>query len=271
MAYLVELGFAAKTDAGLVRSHNEDSIEVSLVHGLAILADGMGGYNAGEVASGIATAVVKELLEDQLQNQLEDGRKHDKYLHASIVEAIQHANDAIIKTARKESQYSGMGTTLVLALFYHDKVTVAHVGDSRAYRFRHARLEQITRDHSLVQEQIDAGLLTPEWAQFSNNKNLITRAVGIDYEIDVEIHDHVIEVGDIYLLCSDGLSDMLSSQEISDILNSLDSSLEMACDTLVYKANDNGGRDNISIILIKVQAIEVETEGLFGRILSWIK
>jgi protein phosphatase len=273
MANNVGLEFAAKTDTGMVRSQNEDTIAFSPEHGIAILADGMGGYNAGEVASGIATAVLKQSLEeglDRLQNQSDMLTKRSRQIQHLMVESIHRANASILEAARLESQYKGMGTTLVAALFDHDKVAVAHVGDSRAYRFRQGELTQITRDHSLLQEQIDAGLISPEWARFSQHKNLVTRAVGVDHEIEVEIHEHSTEPGDIYLLCSDGLSDMLATEEISDILTGLEPDLESACAVLVQQANDNGGHDNISVVLIRVRSNRAETGGLLGRILNWV-
>jgi serine/threonine protein phosphatase PrpC len=272
MAYHVELQFAARTDTGLIREHNEDSIEFSSANGLAILADGMGGYNAGEVASSIATAIVKESIEGRLLSFGWNMRSYRaKHLQQLLVEAVEHANIAIYETARSEPQFAGMGTTLVVTLFHQDKVMVAHVGDSRAYRVRQGTLVQITRDHSLLQEQIDAGLVDPELARFSPNKNLVTRAVGVSDGVEIEIHEHVTEVGDIYLLCSDGLSDMLSTEEIVGIMTGTDSSLETTCDTLIQRANDNGGRDNTSVILIKVQAIDGETKGLFGQFLKLIQ
>lgn len=272
MAYQVELQFASKTDTGLIRSHNEDSVALSPARGLAILADGMGGYNAGEVASGIATAILKESLEDRLLNFPWNLRANcSKYLQQLVVESVEHANVAIYEAARSEPQYEGMGTTLVLALFHHDRITVAHVGDSRTYRLRHGVLELITRDHSLLQEQIDAGLIDPEWARFSPNRNLVTRAVGVNYSVDVEIHDHMTEAGDTYLLCSDGLSDMLSTEEIGEILTGVESDLEATCDALVQRANDNGGRDNTSVILVKVQSSNAEASGFLGRMLNWVK
>ena len=272
MAYQVELQFASKTDTGLIRSHNEDSVALSHECGLAILADGMGGYNAGEVASSIATAILKESLEERLRDFPWTFRANrGRYLQQLITETVEHANVAIYDAARSEPQYSGMGTTLVVAVFHHDKIAVAHVGDSRAYRLRQGLLEPITRDHSLLQEQIDAGLIDPEWARFSPHRNLVTRAVGVNYGVEVEIHDYVTEAGDLYLLCSDGLSDMLSTDEISGILNDIDLSIDERCDALVQRANDNGGRDNTSVILINVQSNSVEANGFLGRMLSWVK
>jgi protein phosphatase len=271
MAYHVELEFAAKSDTGLVRSHNEDSIAFSESYGFAILADGMGGYNAGEVASGIATQVLKESLEERLRNQQWEMRSNwTRRMQQVLSDSIAHTNASIIEAARIKPQYSGMGTTLVLALFYHDKVMVAHVGDSRAYRLRQNKITQITRDHSLLQEQLDAGLITPEIAEFSQNRNLITRAMGVDRDVEVEIHDHVTEAGDLYILCSDGLSDMLTDQEITSALSSA-SNLETACSTLVKKANDRGGRDNISVVLTRVNSDHPGAEGLFERLFYWIK
>jgi PPM family protein phosphatase len=267
MANHVELKFAAKTDCGLVRSQNEDSIAISPEYGFAVLADGMGGYNAGEVASSIATAVTRQVLEEGFA-QLHQLRR--RQLQQLVAHSIQRANAAILQAARDEPQYNGMGTTLVAAVFRHDKVTFAHVGDSRAYRLRQGKLTQITRDHSFLQEQIDAGLIDPELARYSAHKNLVTRAMGVGLQVEVEIHDYPIEPNDIYLLCSDGLSDMLPAEEISDVLISQQTSLECACDTLVQKANEHGGRDNISAILIRVESAGAPANGLLGHIQNWI-
>lgn len=270
----VGLEFAAKTDTGLVRSQNEDAIATSPEHGFAILADGMGGYNAGEVASSIAVTVTRESLTDGLTRmqdaQSDSPRQRNRQTHRLVVDAMQRANSAILDAARDRPEYGGMGTTLVAAVFYFDKLTVAHVGDSRAYRFRDGKLEQITRDHSLLQEQIDAGLIAPEWARFSQQKNLVTRAVGVGPEMEVEIHDHVTQPGDIYLLCSDGLSDLLQDPEIRDILVDQQASLESASNALVQRANDNGGLDNISVILVRVCSTDTEPKGLLDRVLDWV-
>jgi len=159
---------------------------------------------------------------------------------------------------------------LVAAIFYQNRLTIAHVGDSRAYRLRRGELDLITRDHSLLQEQIDAGLVDPEWARFSINRNLITRAVGVDHSVEVEVHDHVTQANDIYLICSDGLSDMLSNQEIGDILQDAPTNLDSTCDALVARANQNGGRDNTSVILIRVKSNQPVAGRLPQRALKWI-
>lgn len=259
MAYFVELQFAAKTDTGLLRPHNEDSIETSDEYGLAILADGMGGYNAGEVASGIAVAIIKEALELQLhQFKWTDYGSSSKPMQQIVADSIARANATILEVARTDQQYSGMGTTVVTALFHHDKLVVGHVGDSRLYRYRDGMLEPLTKDHSLLQEQIDAGMIDAEQARFSPQRNLITRAVGIDPSLAVEVHEHQTKQDDIYLLCSDGLSDMLSSQEIFEIMRQSGADLDAAADHLVDQANHNGGRDNTSVILIRIRASKPE-------------
>ena len=145
-----------------------------------------------------------------------------------------------------------MGTTLVTALFHDNCVTVAHVGDSRMYRLREETLSVLTRDHSVLQEQIDSGMITPEEARFSQNKNLVTRALGVEPEVDAEIGEHPVLPGDLYLFCSDGLNDMLPDDEIGLALQSLSANLELAADQLIQMANDNGGRDNVSVILVKI-------------------
>jgi PPM family protein phosphatase len=244
--------FVARTDPGLIRKNNEDAVAISPHYGLAILADGMGGHNAGEVASAIAVEVTRKVLEQCLQSiEQDDGaRSQAGNLQHSILKAIERANAEVIQAAQNEPRYRGMGTTLVLALLQPGTITIAHVGDSRAYRFRRNQLVQLTRDHSLLQEQIDAGLQNAQSARFSHNKNVLTRAVGIDYLFKVEIHEYPTEPGDLYLLCSDGLSDMLTAAEIRAILMRLGANPDLASAVLINSANGNGGHDNVSVILI---------------------
>ncbi|MFC3107259.1 Stp1/IreP family PP2C-type Ser/Thr phosphatase [Undibacterium arcticum] len=264
MTHTVKLEMAAASDVGLIRTHNEDSIafsaEVSPGCGFAILADGMGGYNAGEVASAMATSIVRDALQHHLQ-PLRSAQSAPAPIpmpvrHLWLSEAIEAANAAILQAALKEPQYRGMGTTIVVALLRGDLLTLAHVGDSRGYRYRGGRLEQLTRDHSLLQQQIDAGLITPESAPFYHHKNIITRAVGVDHLVQSELHDIPIEPGDIYVLCSDGLSDMLTAAQIGTVLMGCagGADLDDACKTLIDEANAHGGHDNISVILIKILA-----------------
>ncbi|MBI3369283.1 MAG: serine/threonine-protein phosphatase, partial [Burkholderiales bacterium] len=164
---------------------------------------------------------------------------------------VDNANRAIFNAANANPQYAGMGTTLVVAVFREGQLRLGHVGDSRAYRYRGGQLMQITRDHSLLQEQIDAGLITPEQAAFSANKNLVTRAVGVEDTVLLETHAHDVQPGDLYLMCSDGLSDMLDDATIAQLLQANDA-LPLAGQALVNAANDAGGKDNISLVLVRV-------------------
>jgi len=250
------IDYAAQTDVGLMRLHNEDAIAVCPESALAILADGMGGYNAGEVASDIAISVIKEAINDRLTGFLSMLIPHrPNELLEMVEQAVELANNTILNTALNEPQYMGMGTTLVMSLCYRDILVVAHVGDSRAYRLRGGQLVQISRDHSVVQEQIDAGMISAESAQYSDIKNLVTRAVGVGFPVEVEVNLHQIAIGDIYMLCSDGLSDMLNIQTIQKILLGNDKTLKEICSELVDEANNQGGRDNISVILFKINGI----------------
>jgi protein phosphatase len=163
---------------------------------------------------------------------------------------VENANRAIFNAASSNPQYAGMGTTLVVAVFREQRLLVGHVGDSRLYRLRAGRLQQLTRDHSLLQEQIDAGLITPEQAAFSANKNLVTRAVGVEDTVLLETHQHEVLPGDLYLICSDGLSAMVDDFAIGQMLQRVEA-LDAACRVLVDAANDAGGKDNISVILVR--------------------
>ncbi len=274
---IVNLGTALEvvtaTDPGMVRSHNEDSIGTDAEIGLAVLADGMGGYNAGEVASGIAVA----MLSTEMKQALENHEPHaidstgETLAEKFVRENSAKANAAIYQTAKSQPQYAGMGTTLVVALFFDNRMTVGHIGDSRLYRLRGDAFEQVTRDHSLLQEQIDSGMITKEQARYSQNKNLVTRAVGIDPEVETEVHTYSVEPGDIYLLCSDGLSDMVQDEDIHSTLSMLQSNLPLAATQLVQLANDSGGRDNISVILVRVIEDFGVPTGWFSKFKAWFR
>ena len=248
------LQIVTRTDPGLLRSHNEDAVFGDAGLGIAILADGMGGYNAGEVASGMATTLLATNFAQLVPGSYPQLREAGGQRQAQRIlnEQITATNSAIFNSAESQPQYAGMGTTLVFGWFYDNTLSVAHVGDSRLYRLRGERFEQITRDHSLLQEQLDSGMISPEDARHSLNKNLVTRALGVEFEVEPEINDYDVEVGDLFLLCSDGLNDMVEDEEIALTLQALGPNLPLAADQLVQMANDNGGRDNISVILIKV-------------------
>ena len=267
------LEVATATDPGMVRSHNEDSIAVEPAIGLAVLADGMGGYNAGEVASGIAVAMfAAEMRQALAQAQPHRTDEAGEPLAVKLIrEHSAKANTAIYQTAKSQPQYSGMGTTLAVALFFDNRVAVGHIGDSRLYRMRNGKLEQVTRDHSLLQEQIDSGMITREQARYSQNKNLVTRAVGIDPEVEIEVHTYAVERGDIYLLCSDGLSDMVTDEDIAETVGMLAANLPLAAKQLVQLANDSGGRDNISVILVRVADDFAVPSGWLARFKAWFR
>jgi protein phosphatase len=247
-------------DPGRARSNNEDSVEIDPANALAVLADGMGGYNAGEVASNMATSFIKSELGRWLQEAT--GHATDTEVRRAMDICVDNANRAIFNAANSNPQYAGMGTTLVVGVFRDNRLLLGHVGDSRAYRWRAGRLSQITRDHSLLQEQIDAGLITAEQAAFSANKNLVTRAVGVEDTVLLETHLHEVMPGDVYLMCSDGLSDMIDDNAIAQLLQAHES-IASAGPALVEAANEAGGKDNISLILVRA----VGGSGVAGR--SW--
>jgi protein phosphatase len=240
---------------------------------LVILADGMGGYNAGEVASGMATSLLGSELEKYVARI--DARRpsvEGPDPNRDAIEAqISRANSAIYQAAQSQPQYAGMGTTLVLALFHDNAVTVAHIGDSRLYRFRDGKLAAVTRDHSLLQEQIDSGMITPEEARRSQNRNLVTRALGVDPAVEPEIREYDTLRGDVYLLCSDGLNDMVEDAEIEHTLQALSGNMELAGTQLVQMANDNGGRDNVSVILVRVAREFAAARNWRSRIREWLR
>ncbi len=268
------LTMATATDPGMVRSHNEDSLAAEPQIGLAVLADGMGGYNAGEVASGIAVALIREEVRKALAHPEPPGQDTASGVTRAeriLREQSTNANASIFQSAQTQPQYAGMGTTLVAALFSDNRITVAHIGDSRLYRLRGDSFEQITRDHSLLQEQIDSGMISKEDARHSMNKNLVTRALGVDPDVETEVHSYEVLPRDTYLLCSDGLSDMIPEAEIHSTLETLKANLQLAADQLVQTANDYGGRDNISVVLIHVNDQFAAETGWVSRFMSWLK
>ncbi len=268
------LEIASCTDPGMVRSHNEDSVASDAALGLVVLADGMGGYNAGEVASGMATSVitteVRQLFAKAPPYEI-DPTTNLPIAPRIIRDQVLKANTSIFQAAQSQPQYAGMGTTLVVALFYDNHILVAHLGDSRLYRLRAGAFTQVTRDHSLLQEQIDAGLISPEQAKHAQHKNLVTRALGIDPQVDPEIHEYTATPGDLYLLCSDGLCDMVSDDDIGETLRAFGSNLALAAQQLVQMANDNGGRDNVSVILVRVLREYPGPRGVMGKLFAWLK
>lgn len=253
-----------QTDPGLMRDNNEDALAFDAATRLCILADGMGGYNAGEIASAMAVAFIKSEMGRWLSQAGQQANTREVRLALEI--CVENANHSIFNAAHANPQYAGMGTTLVVGVFQGDRLLLGHVGDSRCYRLRGPAFQQITKDHSLLQEQIDAGLISPEQAQTSSIRNMITRALGVEDTVRVEINEHRVEVGDTYLMCSDGLSDMLVDDDIGAILLGAEA-LGKKARRLVVAANEAGGRDNISVLLAHATE-ELAKRGLLSRMLG---
>jgi len=256
--------YCAKTDTGRARDNNEDSVAYDEATNTAVLADGMGGYNAGEIASGMATAFIKSELSRWLSEA--GPAVKSKEVRRAMEICVENANLSIYNSANSNAQYAGMGTTLVVGVFHDSQLLLGHIGDSRCYRVRAGVLEQITRDHSLLQEQIDAGLVTPEQAQNSNIKNLVTRALGVEESVLLDVNQYPVETGDVYLMCSDGLSDMVDDTSIARIIAG-QHDLASRATALVEAANEAGGRDNISVLLVEVGDVP-EKKGLIARLLG---
>jgi protein phosphatase len=260
------------THTGRVREHNEDAMFADMDIGLIVLADGMGGYNAGEVASELAIKSVTDMVRAGV------GREHRSdvddssgLMRQSIVlrNSIIRANKIIWQTAQSQPQCRGMGTTIAACLFHDNRVSVAHVGDSRVYRFRKNRFEQLTLDHSLMQELVDRGFFSHEEAQRSTNRNYVTRALGVEPTVEVEIQEETVKPEDIYLLCSDGLSDMVEDEDIHLTISTFSANLQTGGEQLIELANENGGRDNISVCMAQVVESFAEARGLVGRLKGW--
>ncbi|MGE0384253.1 MAG: Stp1/IreP family PP2C-type Ser/Thr phosphatase [Gammaproteobacteria bacterium] len=263
------------SDTGRKRPHNEDSCVTDAGLGLAVLADGMGGYKAGEVASAIAVMQILVDVRDGLKkirggrdshNVGPDGLTPTAHL---VQQAVMAANRAVHHTAETEPQCQGMGTTVVSTLFHGDKVTIAHVGDSRLYRMRGDSFQQLTSDHSLIQELIDRGFYTPEEAAQNTPKNLVTRALGIEPDVQVDVREDTIQAGDIYLLCSDGLNDMVTDEEIRLTLGKYSANLASAGAELIRLANANGGKDNISVILVRPRTPVTTKRHWYEKFTDW--
>ncbi len=269
MSFRGKIKFSELSNTGMVREHNEDSIGTNAEIALMVLADGMGGYNAGEVASGIAVQTISELAAEGANREVRHERDEATgFMRQTIVlrDAITRSNKIIYQTAHSQKHCEGMGTTLVACIFCDNKISVAHVGDSRAYRVRNNKLERLTMDHSLLQELVDRGFYSEEEAQRSTNRNYVTRALGVEPTVNVELNEYDCKPGDIYLLCSDGLSDMVEDDDIHLTISTFSASLDVVSQHLVQLANDNGGRDNISVMLAQVVDAFPVKHGLLSRI-----
>src|SRR5262249_32040601 len=240
--------------------------------GLFVLADGMGGYNAGEVASGIAVKTIVNLVRDAVARETLEGRDKDTGLtRPSIIlrDAIYRANKIIHQTSKTQPQCEGMGTTIVACIFYDNRISIAHVGDSRLYRLRNDKFEQMTMDHSLLQELVDRGFYSPEEAQRATNKNYVTRALGVEPNVEVELQESPVHKGDVYVLSSDGLSAMVEDDDIHLTISTFSANLDTVAKQLIQLANDNGGRDNVSAVMAQVVDAFPANKGIVDKIFRW--
>jgi len=245
----MDFEYSALTDVGRVRANNEDAVAVDPAHGIVVLADGMGGYNAGEVASALAVEQIGGQLAQWLEQAGPDTTTRD--VRRAMEICVDNANRAIFEASNTNAACAGMGSTLVMAAAHGATLVIGHVGDSRAYRWRGGELVQLTRDHSLLQEQIDAGLITHEEAAASSYRSLVTRALGVEDTVLLDVQEASAEPGDVFLLCSDGLSEMVPDADLAAVLGNGEP-LDALCRRLVDMANEGGGRDNVSVALIRV-------------------
>jgi protein phosphatase len=248
--------FAGDSNVGMKRAHNEDSFYLPESERLAIVADGMGGHASGEVASRMAVETISGFFKaTQEEQQLTWPFKMDKghrYDVNRMVTAIKLANLKIHEQAQKDPRCHGMGTTVVSALFLDDALVVGHVGDSRLYRRREGVFEQITEDHSLLNDYIKMKHLSPDEIAAFPHKNVIVRALGMKDTVQVDVHLDAPRLGDLYIICSDGLSGMIKDEEISEIGQS-EKDLDVVCERLITTANKNGGLDNITVVAVRLE------------------
>ena len=251
--------YSALSDVGRHRANNEDAVMVDPARGIVVLADGMGGYNAGEVASALAV----DLIAGELGRWLEEAATvaSTRDVRRAMEICVDNANRSIFDAAHTHEACAGMGTTLVMGVLHQGVFVIGHVGDSRAYRWREGMLARLTRDHSLLQEQIDIGLITEEEAAASGNRNLVTRALGVEDTVLLDLQETDIAFGDVFLLCSDGLNDMLADDDIAAVL-AAGMTLEQTARRLIDLANERGGRDNVSVIVVKAHEPPKKSGGM---------
>jgi PPM family protein phosphatase len=249
-----KLIIAGCTDPGLRRNHNEDHIGFNQDMGIAVLADGMGGHQAGEIASHMAVESVLEHLQNLADRETSRSITGSQLL-AYVSNTISYSNSMIYQASEALEEHKGMGTTLVAAIVQGSQFYAGHVGDSRIYLYREESLKRITKDHSLVQDLVDRGFYTEEEARMASVGHIVTRSLGTKAEVEVDTVQHEIVDGDLLLLCSDGLSDMVADWLIEETLRDRGTELESTAKKLVELANQNGGKDNVSVILVQVQGV----------------
>jgi len=254
---------AGLSDIGLQRKHNEDAIDFDASAGIMVLADGMGGHQAGEVASEIAVLSILADLQFHFKKKFQFLNRQKKEAETQVIHKAVHRTNALIyNISQSQPRFTGMGTTLLVSVFSKNKVFVGHVGDSRLYRLRHQQFELLTEDHSIVQAQINCGWMTPEQAKLSSSKNLVTRALGLGEEVELTLNSFEVEVDDLYLLCSDGLTDFVADHDVAFILNQPEN-LQTMAKNLIQLTLQQGGKDNISVILVRVKKLFVTKERQF--------
>lgn len=247
---------AGLTDVGRKRNHNEDSFLIDDELKLYVVADGMGGHAGGGTASRIAVETIDRELRSSRQSSdspfLSAAPLQESPLPEIIRNAVESACMAIFNAAQEDPRLAGMGTTVIALLVKDEHAFFAHVGDSRAYLIRGDLIQQISEDHSLVNEQIKAGMITPEEAKHSRYKNIITRSVGFEEDVQVDVMGLLLEPGDVFVLCSDGLANMVDDEELREIVRR--TPLEETPKKLVELANERGGDDNITVIVVQTAA-----------------
>ena len=261
-AIVIELRVSGLTDVGRARKHNEDCYEIDRDRLLFVVADGMGGHSHGEVASRIAVDTIRDFIQRDNQGDTQPGvgtedtlREHSRQLRR----AVRQAHDQVLEAIHQDGALQGMGTTVVGLLVRDRTAALAHVGDSRAYRVREGQLRQLTQDHTWVHEQVKAGYLSEEQARHHPLKNVVTRALGSDKEVLVDLQELEVAPGDLYLICSDGLTTMLDDTEILRLVLG-GGSLDETCRRLIGEANARGGLDNVTVILIAIDEQKARVE-----------
>jgi len=273
MALKGKVATALLSHQGMVRTNNEDSIGQDEDIGLMVLADGMGGYNAGEIASGIAVSTIRDLVKKEwpgLKHGETDERSGYSVEALLLKHAVEVAHATIHQVSQTQPQCAGMGTTVVTCVVHDDRLSIAYVGDSRLYRLRGGQLEQVSRDHSLLEELVARGHYTREEAKKLVRKNIVTRALGVESKVQVDLIEDPVEQGDLLLICSDGLSDMVDDETIRLTLMQNAANLPVAAQNLVNSANERGGKDNVSVVLARVDASTSQGPPWYKRLAEWI-
>lgn len=272
MPSLTKLATALLSDVGLVRDNNEDAVAQDRNLGLLVLADGMGGYSAGEVAASIATMTVLDHVRHAWPSLQPGAIDPDSGLRSQsllLKKAIEHAHHAICNVAQTQAHCAGMGTTLVACIVHDNCLSIAYVGDSRLYRLHDGQFDLLTTDHSLMEEMISRGYYSRAEAAQHVRKNIVTRALGVEDEVQVDLLEESVEHGDVLLLCSDGLTDMVEDASIAYTMSSRAGDLEQAAQALISQALDAGGKDNVSVVLAQVWSAGSRERDWTNRLREW--